>query len=124
MLPYMLQFFATFGTGSIANMIAVTEYMSFVVQLVLISGLIFELPMVSFFLARLGILTPAFMKHYRRHAYVLIMVVSALITPTTDPITMGVFSIPIVFLYEFSIFIARVGVKKREAAQQKSETSE
>jgi len=74
MLPYMLQFFATFGTSGIVNMISVSEYMSFVLQLVLLSGLIFELPMVSYFLARFGILTPAFMRHYRRHAIVVILI--------------------------------------------------
>jgi sec-independent protein translocase protein TatC len=116
MLPYMLQFFTEFGTKDIRNMISVSEYMSFVVQLILISGLIFELPMVSFFLARFGILTPAFMRHYRRHSYVVILVAAAIITPTTDPITMSVFSVPIVALYEFSIWIAGIAKRKRDAA--------
>jgi len=116
MLPYMLQFFTEFGTKDIRNMISVNEYMSFVVQLVLISGLIFELPMVSYFLARFGILTPAFMRHFRRHSYVVILVAAAIITPTTDPITMSVFSVPIVALYEISIWIAGLAKRKREAA--------
>ncbi len=116
MLPYMLQFFTEFGTKDIRNMIAVSEYMSFVIQLVLISGLLFELPMVSFFLARFGIMTPAFMRHYRRHAYVVILIVAAIVTPTTDPVTMSVFSIPIVVLYEVSIGIAGIAKRKRDAA--------
>jgi sec-independent protein translocase protein TatC len=116
MLPYMLQFFAEFGTSDIRNMISVGEYMSFVVQLVLISGLIFELPMVAYFLARFGILTPAFMRHYRRHSYVAILFVAAVVTPTTDPITMSVFSLPILALYELSVLIAGVAKRKREAA--------
>ena len=117
MLPYMLQFFATFGTSDIRNMISVNEYMSFVLQLVLISGLIFELPMVAYFLARLGILTPAFMKHYRRNAIIVILIFAAVITPTTDPFTMSVFSIPILILYEISIWIAGIAQRKRNAAQ-------
>ncbi|HLF14944.1 MAG TPA: twin-arginine translocase subunit TatC [Bacteroidota bacterium] len=116
MLPYMLQFFTEFGTKDIKNMIAVSEYMSFVIQLVLISGLIFELPMVSYFLARFGILTPAFMRHYRRHSYVVILIVAALVTPTTDPVTMSVFSVPIALLYELSIGIAGMAKRKRDAA--------
>jgi sec-independent protein translocase protein TatC len=116
MLPYMLQFFAEFGTADIRNMISVTEYMSFVMQLVLISGLIFELPMVSYFLARFGILTPAFMRHYRRHSYVAILITAAIVTPTTDPVTMSVFSLPIVALYELSIGIAGIAKRKRDAA--------
>ncbi len=116
MLPYMLQFFATFGSSSIQNWFSVDEYMSFVLQLVLISGLIFELPMISYFLARFGILTPAFMRHYRRHAIVVILIIAAVVTPTTDPFTMSVFSLPMIVLYEVSIFIAGVAQRKREAA--------
>ena len=116
MLPYMLQFFATFGTSGIQNMISVSEYISFVMQLVLLSGLIFELPMVSYFLARLGILTPAFMRHYRKHSTVVILIIAAIVTPTTDPFTMGIFAIPMMLLYEFSIFIAALAKRRRAAA--------
>jgi len=114
MLPYMLQFFSTFGSSSIANMISVSEYMSFVIQLVLLSGLIFELPMIAYFLARFGIMTPAFMRHYRRHAIVAILIIAAVVTPTTDPVTMTVFSLPMFILYELSIWIATVAARKRE----------
>ena len=114
MLPYMLQFFSAFGSPLIQNMISVDEYMSFVLQLVLLSGLIFELPMISYFLARFGILTPAFMRHYRRHAIVVILFIAAVVTPTTDPVTMSVFSIPMLVLYEVSIWVAKLAVRKRE----------
>jgi sec-independent protein translocase protein TatC len=116
MLPYMLQFFATFGTNRIQNLFSVSEYMSFVLQLVLISGLIFELPMVSYFLARFGILTPVFMRRYRRHAIVIILIAAAVITPTTDPFTMSVFSLPMLVLYEMSIWVASLAQRKRELA--------
>jgi sec-independent protein translocase protein TatC len=115
MLPYMLQFFTTFGSSSIVNMISVGEYMSFVIQLILLSGLIFELPMVSYFLARFGIMTPAFMRHYRRHSIVAILIIAAVVTPTTDPVTMLIFSIPMFLLYEISIWIAGVASRKRAA---------
>jgi sec-independent protein translocase protein TatC len=121
MLPYMLQFFATFGTPGIQNMISVSEYIGFVMQLVLLSGLIFELPMVSYFLARLGILTPAFMRHYRRHSIVVILVVAAVVTPTTDPFTMGIFAIPMLVLYEVSIFVAMLAQRRRNAASTVTE---
>jgi sec-independent protein translocase protein TatC len=120
MLPYMLQFFTTFGSSGIENMISINEYMSFVLQLILLSGLIFELPMVSYFLARFGIVTPAFMKHYRRHAIVIILVIAAVVTPTTDPITMTVFSLPMFLLYEISIWIARIAQRKRAESQAAS----
>jgi sec-independent protein translocase protein TatC len=115
MLPYMLKFFTSFGTAGIENLIALSEYMSFVLQLVLISGLIFELPMVAYFLARFGILTPAFMRHYRRHAIVAVMIAAAVITPTTDPVTMLVFALPMLVLYEVSIWIASIAARKRSA---------
>jgi len=120
LLPYMLQFFSTFGTAGIVNMISVGEYMSFVVQLILLSGLIFELPMVSYFLARLGLLTPAFMRHYRRHSIVGILILAAIVTPTTDPITMLVFGVPMLLLYEISIWIAGVAARKRASADAAS----
>jgi sec-independent protein translocase protein TatC len=98
-------------------MISVSEYVGFVLQLILISGLIFELPMVSYFLARLGILTPKFMRHYRRHAIVVILIIAAVVTPTTDPFTMGVFALPMMLLYEISIWIAGVAKRRRTASE-------
>ena len=121
MLPYMLQFFASFGTPGIQNLISVSEYISFVLQLILLSGLIFELPMVSYFLARLGILTPAFMRHYRRHSIVVILIIAAVVTPTTDPFTMSVFAIPMLLLYEISIMVAALAQRRRTAAKSVSE---
>jgi sec-independent protein translocase protein TatC len=120
MLPYMLQFFASFGTSGIQNWISIDEYMSFVLQLILLSGLIFELPMISYFLARFGILTPAFMRHYRRHAIVVILIIAAVVTPTTDPFTMSVFSIPMLLLYEVSIWIAKIAKRKRDTLAAES----
>ncbi len=117
MLPYMLQFFAVFGTEGIQNMISIHAYVSFVLQLILISGLIFELPMVSYFLARLGVITPKFMRKYRRHAVVAILIIAAIVTPTTDPFTMGVFALPMMLLYEISIIIAGIAKRKREAVE-------
>ena len=117
MLPYMLQFFATFGTGMVQNMFSISEYISFVLQLILLSGLIFELPMVSYFLARFGIVTPAFMRHYRRHAIVIILVIAAVVTPTTDPVTMTIFALPMFLLYEVSIWVAKIAQRKREEAR-------
>jgi len=117
MLPYMLQFFASFGSTSIQNMIAINEYMSFVLQLILLSGLIFELPMVSYFLARLGIVTPEFMRRYRRHAIVANLVVAAVVTPTTDPFTMMVFALPMFLLYEISIWVAGIAKRRRTASE-------
>jgi sec-independent protein translocase protein TatC len=96
-------------------MISVSEYVDFVLQLILISGLIFELPMVSYFLSRFGVITPKFMRKYRRHAIIVILIIAAVVTPTTDPFTMGVFALPMFLLYEFSIWISAIAKRKRDA---------
>ncbi len=114
MLPSALNFLAGLSTEEIANNIAINEYMSFVVSVILAAGVIFELPMVSWFLSKLGILTPAFMRHYRKHAIVGILIVSAVLTPGTDPVSQILLAIPMIVLYEISIWISAAAQKKRE----------
>lgn len=118
MLPAAISFFAGFGTPEIENNIAVNEYMSFIVSVMLAAGVVFELPMVSWFLSQLGILTPAFMRHYRRHAIVVIFVLAALLTPGTDPVSQILLAAPLLLLYELSIGISALawrGKRKRAA---------
>jgi len=112
MLPLALKFAAEFGTEAIKNEFAINEYMSIIISVMLASGFVFELPMISFFLTKLGILTPAFMKKYRRHAIVAILVLAAFLTPGADPISQIVLAVPLVLLYEISIFISKISVKK------------
>lgn len=78
MLPITLQFAATFGTSEVENKFALDEYFSILFSIILGAAVVFELPMISFFLSKLGILTPAFMRKYRRHALVAILVLAAL----------------------------------------------
>lgn len=112
LLPVSLKFFAGFGSKEIQNIIAINEYMKFIIGLILASGIVFELPMLSFFLGRIGILTPAFMRHYRRHAIVVILIISAVLTPTPDAATQLALAIPLILLYELSIFIVQLTGKK------------
>ena len=117
MLPAALQFFSGFGSPQIANNIAIGEYMSFIISVMLAAGVVFELPMVSWFLSQLGILTPAFMRHYRRHSIVVIFVLAAVLTPGTDPVSQVLLAIPLLILYEISIGISVLawrGKKKRQ----------
>lgn len=121
MLPAALKFFAGFGTTAIVNNIAINEYMSFIISVMLAAGVVFELPMVSWFLSKLGILTPAFMRHYRRHSIVAIFVLAAVLTPGTDPVSQVLLAIPLIVLYEISIGVsawAWRGRRKKEAAAQ------
>jgi sec-independent protein translocase protein TatC len=106
MLPAAFQFFAGFGSSSIANNIAINEYMSFVVSVLLAAGVVFELPMVSWFLSKLGILRPEFMRKYRRHSIVVIFIAAAFLTPGTDPVSQILLAIPLMGLYEISIWIS------------------
>lgn len=106
LLPTALSFFATFGTENIDLNIATDQYISFVLALLAGAGLVFELPMISYFLAKMGLLTPAFMRKYRRHAIVAILVISALVTPTPDIVTQVLLAAPMLVLYEASIFVA------------------
>lgn len=114
MLPLTLKFAAGFGSVSIENNFAIDEYLSIILSVMLAAGVVFELPMLSFFLSKIGILTPEFMKKYRRHAIVIIMILAAFLTPGTDPVSQILLAIPLVILYEVSIFVAKISRKKSE----------
>ncbi|HOV98412.1 MAG TPA: twin-arginine translocase subunit TatC [Bacteroidota bacterium] len=113
LLPAALKFFAAFRTSYIELNIALDQYVSFMLMLILGAGLVFELPMVAYFLTKMGILTPFFMRKYRRHAIVAIVIIAAVVTPTPDIVTQLLLAIPMIFLYEISIIISSVIYKKR-----------
>jgi sec-independent protein translocase protein TatC len=112
MLPLSLKFAVQFGSEAIENQFAIDEYMSIIISVMLASGFVFELPMISFFLTKLGILTPAFMKKYRRHAIVIILVLAAFLTPGADPVSQVVLAVPLALLYEISILISKLSQSK------------
>lgn len=113
MLPLTLTFAGQFGTTTIVNNFAVDEYFSIIISVMLAAGVIFELPMLSFFLSKLGILTPNFMRKFRRHSIVAILIIAAILTPGTDPVAQILLAIPLVLLYEISIFVSKFSQKKR-----------
>lgn len=112
MLPVTFGFAAQFGTEAIKNEFAIDEYMSIILSIMLAAGLIFELPMLSFFLSKLGILTPAFMRKYRKHSIVIILILAAFLTPGGDPVSQLLLGVPLVLLYEVSIFISKISQRK------------
>lgn len=112
MLPMSLKFAAQFGSEAIKNEFAIDEYMSIIISVMLASGIVFELPMISFFLSKLGILTPAFMRKFRKHAIVMILILAAFLTPGTDPVSQVILAVPLVLLYELSILISKLSQKK------------
>lgn len=119
-VPLSIDFLATYSVSpEVENQINMRSYISTVTSITFASGFIFLLPIFSFFLSKVGILTPGFMKNYRRHAYVLLLLVSAIITPP-DVFSQIMVAIPLVFLYEISIVISAIVVKKREKLANES----
>lgn len=112
MLPTSLGFFAQFGSSIIKNVIAVDEYYSFIISVMVTAGIVFELPMVSFFLSKIGILKPAFMRKYRKHAIVAILLIAGIVTPSPDVTSQMLLGVPLFLLYEISIFICVLSQKK------------
>lgn len=115
--PVSVYFLANYQLDpSILNEFDIISYVSTVVTLVLSSGLIFQLPIVMYFLTKAGIVTPEFLITYRKHAIVVIFIVGAVITPP-DPFSQMLVSLPIVGLYEVSIYISK-RIKRREAKEE------
>jgi sec-independent protein translocase protein TatC len=114
-LPVSLKFFASFGSEQIENNIAIADYISFFLGSLLTTGLVFELPFLSFILSKIGLLTPAFMRFYRKHAIVVLIIVAAIVTPSTDAVTQMVIAVPMILLYELSIWISGYVNRKNEA---------
>ena len=113
-VPLSIDFLTTYSVSpEVENQINMRSYISTVTSITFASGFIFLLPIFSFFLSKVGILTPQFMKSYRRHSYVVMFLVAAIITPP-DVFSQVMVAIPLVILYEISIFISKIVVKKRE----------
>ena len=111
-IPYSLEFFSGIGNPDVQNNFSIQYYFSFLTWLLLGAGIIFQLPVVSLILSSIGILTPAFMRHYRRHSIIAILVVSSFITPP-DPVSMLIMSFPLALLYEASIGVSWIVNRKR-----------
>ncbi len=113
--PLSINFLTNFTVSpEIENTFTITSYLSSVATLTIGSGIIFQLPVVIYILSKFGIMTPAFMRSSRRYAFVLILVIAAVVTPTPDVITMLVVAFPLVILYEVSIFISASIERKRK----------
>lgn len=105
--PFSINFFGNYGVSeTVVNQWKLTNYVSIITMIVLASGILFELPMVVYIFSKLGLLTPEFMRTHRKHAFIVILIVAALITPA-DVGTQVLVAVPVVFLYEISIGISR-----------------
>lgn len=105
--PFTFRFLGTYQVSSdIENMISITSYMNTFLFMCLAMGVIFEMPVLTWLFAKFGFITADFMKNYRKHAYVVILILAAVITPTSDVVTLMLVSLPMILLYELSIVIA------------------
>lgn len=122
LVPFALQFFAQFQISDIIrNDFDINEYFSSVSMWVVACGIIYQIPIVSYSLSRIGLLTPELLRKYRRHSIILALVISAMLTPP-DPISQVLIALPLTVLYELSIWISRYAGRKRKKELEKAFT--
>ena len=106
--PMMLSFFSKYQvSGQVENIFSLSSYISMFLSTLLMFGIVFEFPTVVAVLSSMGIVTKEFLRSYRRHALCIIMILAAIITPSGDPFTLMICTVPMYLLYEFSIMICR-----------------
>ena len=118
-LPIGLRFFLSLEPKDMTSQWAVDEYMGFVLRLIFGFGIVFEMPVVSLFLARLGLITADYLRSIRRYAVVVIFVMAAIFTPP-DPLSQVMMALPLLGLYEISIWIAVIAGRRRKKDQEEA----
>jgi len=108
LLPAALKFLLSFGSDDLQAVISADRYISFVVGMILCSGAVFEMPVLSFILTKMGLLNAAILKKKWKIAVVAIFVIAAVITPTTDVFNMTILAVPMLLLYAVSIWISAI----------------
>ncbi|MDR8392739.1 twin-arginine translocase subunit TatC [Aliifodinibius sp. S!AR15-10] len=120
LVPFAVQFFSQFQIADVIhNDFDINEYFSSLTMWVLSCGVIFQLPVLSYFLSKFGLLTPEFLRQYRKHAIVTCFIISAFLTPP-DPVSQVLIAIPLLLLYQFSIWVSKMGVRQREKELRKA----
>lgn len=120
LVPMMTWFFATYTLSSqISNEFDITSFVSTFIALVFGSGLLFQLPVVVYFMTKIGLLTPQFMRTYRKHAFIIILIIGAIVTPP-DPLSQMLISMPLFLLYEISIFISAYVMRQRRKEEERT----
>lgn len=112
LLPTALKFLLEFAGGALEPLISVSSYMSFVLGLTLGCGLVFEMPVLSFLLSKLGIINHRFLRKVWKYAVLIIFIIAAIVTPTPDVFNMTILALPMLILYEVSIWVSRFSGKK------------
>ena len=113
LFPPAFSFLFNFGITNVDPEIRVASYINVVTSLMFWMGVVFQMPLAMFVLARLGVVTPRWLGRFRRYAIVLAFVTAAVITPTFDPVNQTLVAVPIIVLYEIGIVLARIGHRLR-----------
>jgi len=114
--PLTIHFLGNYSISeSVTNQISLSSYISSITSVTFATGLLFELPVLVFFLTKAGIITPDFLRKYRRHAFVVILVVAAVITPP-DVLSLILVAFPLWLLFELSISVSAKNIRRREKA--------
>jgi len=113
LLPPAMKFLVTFGSDIATPQIKIGNYISLVTRLLVAIGFVFELPVVTTFLAKLGIISPQTLARQRKWAIIGAFILAAIITPTVDPINQSLVAVPLIVLYEISIWLARLVYRRR-----------
>lgn len=113
-VPTALTFLLTFGSSPLIQIQpAISDFISTLTTLLLINGIVFELPVIIYILAALGLVTAKWLAGFRRYAMVIIVIIAAIITPTGDPINLMLLAIPMYLLFELGIILARLAPKRK-----------
>jgi len=117
LLPPAFEFLLTFGDEIAEPLIKVGNYISILSKLIFWIGICFEIPVIMFFLSKIGIVKPEWLAKYRKIAYIGAFVLGAIITPTMDPVNQSLVAVPIIFLYEFGILLSRLARRNKAVVE-------
>lgn len=120
-LPIAISFFLSFQTESLQAMLSLGNYIGFIAKLFLAFGVVFQLPVISFFLTRMGIISPDFLKRKWRTAFVLVFIAAAVFTPP-DVFTQILMAVPLLLLFAISILVSTLAVRRKPPAEEREES--
>ena len=113
--PFTFRFLTTYElSAEITNQISLNSYMSNFLVIIFIMGVVFEIPLLAWVLSQLGLISRPFLREYRKHAVVVLLILASVITPSGDPFTLAVVFIPLFLLYELAILVVRPGTPEPE----------
>lgn len=118
-IPWALNFLINFAGPEVFPVLSISKYLSFVVMLTIVFGVVFELPVAVLFLAKIGLITPSFLRKNRKFAILIIFIAAAVLTPTPDAFTQLLMAVPLMVLFEISIWIAKL-VRPERALRPRS----